>query len=127
MRNKKLNSFSKSAFWVKPLVVVYLLIGSVVTAFPQTTDIFPVPETYKTEGIPVIKNSVVEPLFYDPSATRSNLIWDADRKNRRLLVTDEKNNIYQLDSPLAQPVKLIEKIIPQTVKINPSGESFAYT
>ncbi|MGH7889060.1 MAG: alpha/beta fold hydrolase, partial [Thermodesulfobacteriota bacterium] len=88
---------------------------------------FPIPETYKVEGIPVIKNSEVEKLFFDPSTIRSNLIWDADQKNRRMLVTDDTNNVYLLDSPLGQPSKLIDKIIPYSVKTNPNGESFAYT
>jgi Tol biopolymer transport system component len=126
MRNIKFNLFCKSAFFFKPLFIVLLLTGVAATAFSQMTDIFPVPDTYKTEGIPVIKNSEVGHLFYDPSSIKSNLIWDADRENRRLLVTDETNNVYLLDSALAQPVKLIEKVVPQSVKINPNGESFAY-
>ena len=31
------------------------------------------------------------------------------------------------NSPLSQPVKLIEKIVPYSVKMRPDGESFAYT
>lgn len=93
----------------------------------QNADVFPVPNTYQTEGIPAIKNSEVENLFYDASAVKSNLIWDADRQNRRLLVTDETNNVWLLDTPMAQPVKLFEKVVPQSVKMRPGGESFAYT
>ena len=105
-----------------------LTIFSVQTAPAQeNSDIFPVPDSYKTEGIPAIKKSEVEHLFYDPSTIRSNLIWDTDIKNRRVLVTDETNNVYLLNSPLSQPVKLIEKIIPNSVKVNPNGKNFAYT
>lgn len=93
----------------------------------ENSDVFPVPDSYKTEGILPIKNSEVENLFYEPSAIRSNLIWEADANNRRLLVTDETNHVYLLGSPLAQPVKLIEKVIPNSVKMRPNAESFAYT
>lgn len=93
----------------------------------ENSDIFPVPDSYKTEGIPAIKKSEVDHLFYDPSTIRSNLIWDTDIKNRRLLVTDETNNVYLLNTPLSQPVKLIEKVIPNSVKVNPNGKNFAYT
>ena len=93
----------------------------------QDADIFPVPTAYQTEGIPPIKKSEVENLFYDPAMIRSNLIWDANGKNKRLLITDETNNVYLLDTPRAQPIKVIDKIIPQSVKFNPNGESFAYT
>ncbi|HMS40631.1 MAG TPA: alpha/beta fold hydrolase [Pyrinomonadaceae bacterium] len=109
------------------MVGLFVLIGAAISAFSQTTDIFPIPDTYKTEGILAIKNSEVENLFYDPSAIRSNLIWSADVKNKRLLVTDETNNVYLLNSPLATPVKLFDKIIPYSVKVNPSGLSFAFT
>ena len=103
-----------------------LLTGSLFGVFSQTNDEFPVPKNYKTEGIPPIKNSEVENLFYDPASIRSNLIWDADQKNRRMLVTDETNNVFLLDKPLSQPVKLIDKIVPLSVKVRPNGESFAY-
>lgn len=93
----------------------------------QNADVFPVPETYKTEGIPAIKNSEVENLFYDPASIRSNLIWDTNKKYRKMLVTDETNNIFLLDAPLSPPVKLIEKIVPNSVKVRPDGNSFAYT
>lgn len=93
----------------------------------QSTDLFPVPESYQVEGIPPIKKSEVEHLFFEPGTVRSNLIWDADRKNRRLLVTDQTNNIYLLSSPLAQPQKLIEKVVPNSVKMRPDGGAFAYT
>ncbi len=83
-----------------------LLTGTVSIALAQTSDDnFPIPDTYKTEGIPQIKKSEVENLFYDPASIKSNLIWDADWKNRRLLVTDEKNSVYLLDQPMSQPVR----------------------
>lgn len=104
----------------------FILTSAVMTAFSQSSDVFPIPETYKVEGIPSIKNSEVESLFYDPSAIKSNLIWDADRKNRRMLVTDQKNSVYLLDTPLGQPVHLLEKIVPNSVKVKPDGTAFAY-
>ena len=60
---------------------------------------------------------------------QSEAIWSGMRirKNRRMLVTDETNNIYLLNTPLSPPVKLIEKIVPYSVKVRPDGESFAYT
>jgi len=119
--------FIKSGISKTLVVGCLMMLGAATTAFSQVADVFPIPETYKIEGIPSIKNSEVEHLFYDPSAIRSNLIWDADWKNRRLLVTDEMNNVYLLNSPLSPPVKLIDKIIPYSVKTNPNGESFAYT
>lgn len=112
----------------KTLIVgLLMLVGLSLTAFPQSTDVFPIPETYKVEGIPAIKNSEVANLFYDPSAIKSNLIWDIDRKNRRLLVTDQKNSVYLLDTPMAQPVHILQKIVPGSVKVRPDGNSFAYT
>ena len=117
-------------FSIKILAIIgglLLTIFSLQTITAQeNSDVFPVPDSYKTEGIPVIKKSEVEHLFYDPSTIRSNLIWDTDIKNRRVLVTDETNNIYLLNTPLAQPVKLIEKVIPNSVKVNPNGKNFAY-
>lgn len=109
------------------LIILTMVICTATTVFSQNADIFPIPDTYKVEGIPTIKNSEVAHLFYDPSAIKSNLIWDSDTKNRRMLITDATNNIYLLSSPLSQPVKLIDKIIPYSLKTNPNGESFAYT
>lgn len=110
------------------------LVGAISSAIAQETksngessDVFPVPDTYKVEGIPPIKKSEVEILFYDTSAIRSNLIWDADRQNRKLLVTDETNSVWLLDTPMAQPVKLLDKIVPQSLKMRSGGEAFAYT
>lgn len=121
--------FFNKVISMKYLVVIGCLLLTIISANTlqaQETDVYPVPDTYKTEGIPTIKKSEVENLFYDPSTIRSNLIWDADRKNKRLLVTDEKNNVYLLDSPMSKPVHLIEKIIPDSLKVRPDGKSFAY-
>jgi dipeptidyl aminopeptidase/acylaminoacyl peptidase len=122
-RNTKMALFGWSV--IAGWLLTMLFLASPVAA--QNADVFPVPNTYQTEGIPAIKNSEVENLMYDPSAIRSNLIWEADSKNKRLLVTDETNHVYLLSSPLSQPTKLIEKIIPNSVKMRPDGESFAYT
>lgn len=119
--------FTETASAKGLLIVLTMIICTVTTVFSQNADNFPIPDTYKVEGIPTIKNSEVEQLFYDPSAIKSNLIWDSDTKNRRMLITDATNNIYLLSSPLSQPVKLIDKIIPYSLKTNPNGESFAYS
>lgn len=119
--------FTKTAAAKGLLMGLTMIICTVITVFSQNADNFPIPDTYKVEGIPAIKNSEVEHLFYDPSAIKSNLIWDSDTKNRRLFITDETNNVYLLNSPLTPPVKLIDKVIPYSLKTNPNGESFAYT
>ncbi len=106
---------------------MFLTAASEVFNQSQPTEDFPIPETYKVEGIPPIKKSEVEHLFFEPGTVRSNLIWDADRKNRRLLITDQTNSIYLLSSPLAQPEKLVEKVVPNSVKVRPDGRAFAYT
>jgi dipeptidyl aminopeptidase/acylaminoacyl peptidase len=114
-------------------LLLLTLAGAVSVAVSQETqsgsnsDVFPVPDSYKTEGIPPIKKSEVDNLFYDASAVRSNLIWDADKQNRRLLVTDETNSVWLLNTPMSAPVKLLEKIVPQSLKVRPGGEAFAYT
>lgn len=112
---------------VKSVLLAALAFLPSLPALSQSTDLFPVPESYQIEGIPPIKKSEVEHLFFEPGTIRSNLIWDADRKNRRLLITDLTNNIYLLNSPLAQPEKLIEKVVPNSVKMRPDGQAFAYT
>ena len=109
------------------IALAFLLYGFLTTVSAQENDVFPVPSNYKVEGIPLIKNSDVKDLFYDPLTIRSNLIWDADITNKRLLVTDQTNNVYFLDTPLAPPIKLIEKIVPNRVKVRPDGSAFAYT
>ncbi len=107
------------------MAVLTFLLGS--SVFSQSSDLFPVPESYQVEGIPPIKKSEVDHLFFEPGTVRSNLIWDADRRNRRLLITDQTNNIYLLSSPLAQPEKLVEKVVPNSVRMRPDGQAFAYT
>lgn len=109
-------------------LLLIMLVGLIATVGAQdaNSDDFPVPATYKTEGIPPIKKSEAENLFYDPSAIRSNLIWDTDPKNRKMLVTDEKNSVYLLDQPMAQPVRLTQGFVPSKVKMRPDGSSFAY-
>lgn len=126
MRNIKHKLFTKTVSAKLLLLCLLSVIGTIETAFSQE-DVLPIPTTYKTEGIPVIKNSEVKDLFYDSAAIKSNLIWDADRKNRRLLVTDQKNNVYLLDTPMAQPVQLLQKFVPNLVKVKPDGTSFGYT
>lgn len=126
-----IGSFIKTIFSRTPASVgcltLVMLVGLVSIARAQNADDFPVPATYRTEGIPPIKKSEVEHLFYDPASIRSNLIWDADRQNRRMLVTDETNSVYMLDKPMSAPVKILDKIVPQSVKVRPGGGAFAYT
>ncbi|HQU93738.1 MAG TPA: prolyl oligopeptidase family serine peptidase, partial [Pyrinomonadaceae bacterium] len=107
--------------------LVVILFCLLVTVQAQQPDYFPVPDSYQVEGIPPIKKSEVDHLFFEPGTVKSNLIWDADRQNRRLLVTDQTNNIYLVRSPLAQPEKLVEKVVPNSVKMRPDGRAFAYT
>lgn len=121
------DKFTKTASANGLLFVLIMIISTVTLTFSQNADVFPIPDTYKVEGIPAFKNSEVAHLFYEPSAIKSNLIYDADGKNRRMLITDATNNIYLQTSPLSQPVKLIDKIIPYSVKVKPNGESFAYS
>lgn len=125
-----INIFNKLEFKLpisKILMVGWLILfGITITVHSQNPDVFPIPETYSVEGIPTIKNSEVEHLFYDPSAIRSNLIWDVDGKNKRMLVTDETNNIYLVNTPLSKPVRLLEKVFPYSVKFSPRGDSFVY-
>ena len=91
--NKENGFFNRLIIW--SWLILIFGIASTVWA-QQDADIFPVPTAYQTEGIPQIKKSEVENLFYDPSMIRSNLIWDANGKNKRLLITDETNNVYLL-------------------------------
>lgn len=108
-------------------VNVSLMLSLVLPVLSQDSDTFPVPDSYKVEGVPPIKRSEVDHLFYDPASIRSNLIWDADRRNRRLLVTDQTSNIYLLGSPLSPPEKLIEKVVPSSVRMRPDGQAFAFS
>jgi dipeptidyl aminopeptidase/acylaminoacyl peptidase len=122
-------SISKDRSWlslVMFLISLAIPLTCVFAAQAQTTDEFPVPASIKTEGIPAVRKADVDHLFFDPSQTRSNLIWDVDRANRRLLVTDEKTNIYLVGSPLAKPERLIDKKVPTTVRVSPKGDVFAF-
>lgn len=112
---------------LKLVIVAAAMLTLVSSALPQHDDVFPVPGSFKVEGVPQIKKSEVENLFFEPTDIKSNLIWDADRNNRRLLVTDETNNIYLLESPLSKPRKLTEKGVPHSVRVNPDGQSFMFT
>jgi len=119
-----------SARWACLFFSVIMFSASAVVAqdsVQSNSDAFPVPDTYRIEGIPPIKKSETENLFFDPSMIRSNLLWDADSKNRKLLVTDEKNSVYLLDAPMAQPVRLTQGFVPNKVRMRPDGASFAYT
>lgn len=102
-----------------------LMVCSPISA--QSDDEFPVPANMKVEGIPTIKKSDVEHLFFDPSQIRNNLIWDVDRKNRSILVTDERSFIYRVTTPMAKPEKLIDGRIPSSVRANPRGGMLAFT
>lgn len=93
----------------------------------QSAEDFPVPANMSVEGIPPIKKKEAEKLFVDPSEIKNNLIWDVDRKNRSILVTDERSYIYLVSSPLAKPEKLIDGRIPSTVRVSPNGNTFAFT
>jgi dipeptidyl aminopeptidase/acylaminoacyl peptidase len=134
--NRQLKNLSRTVFSKTAVIVFCLCLLTLGGFFPTIaqdaqsiggSDIFPVPDSYRVEGIPPIKKSEVENLFYDPASIRSNLIWDTDSKNRRMLVTDETNSVWLLDKPMSPPVKLLEKIVPQSLKVRPGGESFAYT
>lgn len=108
-------------------ILSFSIIIQAIAASGQSSEDFPVPVSTKVEGIPAIKKADVDHLFFDPSETRSNLIWDVDRTKRRLLVTDEKTNIYMLEAPLAKPVQLVPDRAPYLVKINRTDGSIAFT
>lgn len=108
------------------LMSVALLGLLAVSIAAQQSDDFPVPETFKLEGVPRIKNKDVKHLFFEPSVIKSNLIWDVDRTTRKLLVTDEKTGIYSVDSPLSKPKLLIEGRSPTTVRVNPTSSLVAF-
>lgn len=126
-RRRAKSEISTAAFGMCWLFLLLALVLPTAAQEAQENDVFPVPDSYKIEGIPPIKKSEVDHLFYDPASIRSNLIWDADRQNRRLLVTDQTNNIYLLSSPLSQPIKLIEKVVPNSVKMRSDGQAFVYS
>jgi dipeptidyl aminopeptidase/acylaminoacyl peptidase len=127
MKSIKKHFTGKSKLIYRILFSALLLVCLKIVGVGQENDILQIPKSYQVEGIPSIKNSEVAGLFYDPSEIKSNLIWDSDKKNRRLLVTDQKNSVYLLDSPMAQPVHILPKVVPSSVKISIDGNSFAYT
>ncbi|QYU68214.1 hypothetical protein J4558_25845 [Leptolyngbya sp. 15MV] len=111
----------------KYAINVVLALCFVLPVLSQNSDVFPVPDSYKVEGIPPIRKSEVDHLFFDASQVRSNLIWDVDRKNRSILITDEKNYIYRLDSPMEKPQTVIDERSPNMVRVSPKGRVFAFT
>lgn len=92
----------------------------------QQSEDLPVPPSFKLEGIPRIKNDDVKHLFFEPSAIKNNLIWDVDRAARRLFVTDEKNAIYSVESPLAKPKLVIDGRVPSTFRVSPTSSVVAF-
>lgn len=92
----------------------------------QAQEDFPVPASMTVEGIPAIKKKDVDHLFFDPSEIKSNLIWDVDRKNRSMLITDERSYIYRLGSPMGKPENLMDGRSPNMVRVSPKGGVFAF-
>lgn len=109
------------------VLVILVVLGSVSIFGQSTSDDFPVPANMKVEGIPPIKKDEVEKLFFDPSQIRNNLIWDAERNSRSILLTDEKSFIYRVTSPMAKPEVIIDNRVPSTVRGNPTNDTFAFT
>lgn len=133
MRNKALesqfsNCVANSKIWRLSGWLALMLVCSAMPVVSQTenNENLPIPVEYKVEGIPPIKKSEVENLFYDPTSIKSNLVWDADAATNRLLVTDKKNTVYLLDAPLAAPVEILEKRVPLSVRMRPDGAGFAF-
>lgn len=109
-------------------VLVFLVVLASVSIFGQaTSDDFPVPANMKVEGIPPIKKDEVEKLFFDSSQIRNNLIWDAERNSRSILLSDEKSFVYRVASPMAKPEVIIDNRVPSTVRGNPTNDTFAFT
>ncbi len=103
------------------------VLGSVSIFAQSTSDDFPIPANMKVEGIPPIKKDEVEKLFFDPSQIRNNLIWDAERSSWSILLTDEKSFIYRVASPMAKPEVIVDNRVPNTVRGNPTNDTFAFT
>ncbi len=102
------------------------LFGFVFATDAQTNGDYPVPPTFTVEGIPPIKNVDVEHLFFEPSEIKNNLIWDIDRKDRSILITDERSYIYRLDAPMAKPLLLLDGLSPARVRVSPKGGIFVF-
>lgn len=111
---------------IRDLNFLILALLIVIPVFAQTSDEFPVPPSFTVEGIPTIKNADVEHLFFDPSEIKNNLIWDVDRKNRSILITDERSYIYRLNAPMGKPQNLIDERTPNMVRVSPKGSVFAF-
>jgi dipeptidyl aminopeptidase/acylaminoacyl peptidase len=109
------------------VLVILVVLGSVSIFGQSTSDDFPVPANMKVEGIPPIKKDEVEKLFFDPSQIRNNLIWDAERNSWSILLTDEKSFIYRVASPMAKPEVIVDNRVPNTVRGNPTNDTFAFT
>src|SRR5690606_19437773 len=105
----------KLGVFLAPLFVFAL------ATYAQTASDYPVPPTFTIEGVPAIKNTDVEHLFFDPSEIKNNLIWDVDRKSRSILITDERSYIYRLDAPMTKPQLLIDGRSPNMVRVSPRG------
>jgi len=116
---------AKALFYSLALVAIVLPFSASIHA--QSSDDFPVPENMRVDGIPPIKKNDVEKLFFDPSQIKNNLIWDVDRKNRSILVTDEKSYIYRVASPLAKPASIVDGRTPSTVRVNPQNGTLVFT
>ena len=123
-RSSSGSSHSIKAFWLIGRFALALVFG--ITGDAQTSDEFPVPPSFTVEGIPAIKNADVEQLFFDPSEVKNNLIWDVDRGNRSILITDERSYIYRLDTPMGKPLNLIDGRVPNIVRVSPKGGVFAF-
>lgn len=107
-------------------IIASITLALSVTMSAQQPEDFPVPSTFKLEGVPRIKNDDVKHLFFDASAIKSNLIWDVDRTARKLFVTDEKTAIYSLESPMARPQLVIDGRVPSTFRVSPSSSLVAF-
>ena len=104
-------------------VILFCLLVSV---HGQQSDDLPVPASFRLEGVPRIKNEDVKHLFFEPSAIKNNLIWDVDRAGRRLFVTDEKDAIYSVESPLVKPKLVIDGRVPSTFRVSPTSSIIAF-
>ncbi len=107
-------------------MVAVICLCSHFTMLAQQSEDLPVPPSFKLEGVPRIKNEDVKHLFFEPSAIKNNLIWDVDRAARRLFVTDEKNAIYSVESPLAKPKLVIDGRVPSTFRVSPTSSVVAF-
>ena len=108
------------------LATTAIIFSLLITVDAQQSEEFPVPASFKTEGVPRIKNDDVKHLFFEPSAIKSNLIWDVDRTSRRLFVTDAKTAIYSLDVPQGTPELRIDGRVPNTLRVSPTSSLVAF-